>query len=234
MKLHKIVFMAACILVASNYAFAQHEANDSGVQKAGMKFVVDDASGNNSVTFKSTAPLEDIVGTSSQITGYVIFDPKNPMKGGHGEFKVPVASLNTGIPLRDEHVRSEAWLNASEYPHFTFVIHEAKDIKEVKSSPEASTYDAILVGEFSFHGVTQKVEFPGRFTYLRESEKTKQHLPGDLLAGRASFKIALKDFGVTGPPGMGLIGSKVGEIISVDVSFMGSAEPMIAENTPNP
>ena len=66
------------------------------------------------------------------------------------------------------------------------------------------------------------VSIPGRLTYLKETEKTKAKMPGDLLAARAEFKIRLADYGVTGPKGAGLIGSKVGEHIGIEVSIMGS------------
>ena len=84
--------------------------------KDGTMFYLDDPMNRNSITFKSEAPLEDIVGTSNKITGYIAFDPMAPKKGGHGEISVPISSLNTGIPLRDEHLRSADWLNADAYP----------------------------------------------------------------------------------------------------------------------
>ena len=101
-------------------------------------------------------------------------------------------------------------------------ITGVKDVKEVKSSAAASTYDLTVMGNFTLNGKTNKVEFPGRITYLKESEATKAKMPGDLLAARASFSIALKDYGITGPEGMDIIGSKIGENIEIEVSIMGS------------
>lgn len=207
------------ILLLSSPVLAQ--SNPYG-DKEGMLFKVEDPTMRNTVTFTSTAPLEDIVGRSNEITGYLVFDPMNPMKGGHGELTVPVASLNTGIPLRDEHLRSTGWLNAEEYPEIKLAITSVKKVKEVKSTKDAMTYDITIIGDFSLHGKTKQIEFPGRITYLKESEATQKRLPGDLLAARADFDIKLKDYGITGPAGMDLIGSKVGETISVEVSLMGN------------
>ena len=93
------------------------------------------------------------------------------------------------------------------------------------------TYDLTIIGDFSLHGMTRKIEFPGRITYLKESEATQQRLPGNLLAARAAFEVKLKDYGVTGPEGMNIIGSKVGETLSIEVSLMGnSQEPEMAGN----
>ncbi len=191
-------------------------------QEKGKKFNVNDPVGRNAVTFKSMAPLEDIVGTTSDIKGYLFFDPANPQEGGSGRLVVSISSLNTGIPLRDEHLRSEQWMNAGKYPQIKLDINKIDEVREVKITDQASTYDIIAMGDITIKGITKSVEIPGRITYLRESETTRQRLPGDILAVRADFSVDLADFGITGPDEMEIIGSKVGESIDIEVSIMGS------------
>jgi hypothetical protein len=107
-----------------------------------------------------------------------------------------------------------------------------KDVKEVKSSDAFQTYDVLLVGDFMIKGTSKTMEIPGRVTYLKESEETQRKMPGDLLAARATFDLKLADFGVTGPEGMGIIGSKVGETVTIDVSVMGTtAAPGMKEKS---
>ena len=189
----------------------------------GRVFLIDDAVGRNSVTFKSNAPLEDIVGTSNKLTGMLVFDPSHPETGGHGEISVPVASLNTGIPVRDEHLAGADWLNAEKNPNISFKITEIKDLKSVKSTAGAKTFDLTAVGDFSLNGKTKRLSAPVRITYLKESEATKMRQPGDLLAARASFEVALADFGITGPAGMDLIGSKIGKTIEIELSLVAAS-----------
>jgi hypothetical protein len=87
------------------------------------------------------------------------------------------------------------------------------------------------VADFTLRGKTKRLEIPGRLTYLKESAMTKTKLPGDLLAACANIDVNLSDFGVTGPKGMGLSGTKVGETISVEASLVGtSAAGTMAEN----
>lgn len=188
--------------------------------KMGSVFYVADPMNRNTVTFKSQAPLEDIVGTTNEITGYVVFDPNQPNKGGKGTLRVPVASLKTGIPLRDEHLQSPDWLNAAQYKEIVFEITDVKKIKEAKSSAGAKTFDLTLVGNLTVHGKTARVEAPARITYLPESAMTKMKMPGNLLAGRTSFAVKLSDFDVKGM--QGVVGSRVSETIQIDVSFTGS------------
>ncbi len=189
----------------------------------GIVFEVEDPMNRNSVTFKSSAPLEDIVGISNRVTGQLVFDPAHPEKGSHGELSVPVASLDTGIPLRDEHMAGADWLNAQTHPNITFKIVELRDVESVKSTADAKTFDVTAVGDFSLNGVTKRLSVPARITYLKESEATKQRLPGDLLAVRTTFDLALADFGITGPKGMDLIGSKVGERVEVELTVVASS-----------
>ncbi len=149
--------------------------------KFGQVFYFADSMERNQVTFTSSAPLEDIVGTTNQVVGYLAFDPQDPRKGVQGQFKVAVKDLDTGIPLRDEHLASEMWLDAQSYPDITFTIESAKRIHALKNSPEYQTYRMILVGQLSIHGRTQQVAVPARITYLLESEKTQMKGPGNLL-----------------------------------------------------
>lgn len=232
MKTLKSIIAGLTLLLAiSSVSFAQsNPCNPCGGKSmksmgdhVGQVFSVEDPMGRNTVTFKSTAPLEDIVGTSNQITGQLIFDPNNPKAGGHGELVVPVKTLNTGIPLRDEHLAGADWLNAEKNPNIEFRITEVKNVKEVKTTKDAKTFEVTAVGDFSLNGKTKRISVPARITYLKESEATKQRLPGDLLAARTTFEVALADFGITGPKGMNLIGSKVGEKVEVDLSLVASS-----------
>lgn len=235
MKAFKNIMVGLTFVVAlATVASAQNNPNNPCGGKAmksaqsmgdhnGIVFTVDDPMNRNSVTFKSTAPLEDIVGTSNQVSGQLVFDPMKPERGGHGEFSVPIRSLGTGIPLRDEHLTGADWLNAEKNPNITFKISEVKEVKGVKSTADAQTYDVVAVGDFSLNGVTKRLSVPARITYLRESEATSQRQPGDLLAIRTTFEVALADFGITGPKGMNLIGSKVGERVEVEFSVVASS-----------
>jgi polyisoprenoid-binding protein YceI len=232
MKTLRAIPLIAVLALTATTAFGQGKSGGKMAMikvnpefaKAGTVFYVGDPRGRDNVTFKSEAPLEDIVGTSHTISGYLVFDPANPTKGGKGELQVPVASLNTGIPMRDGHLQGEAWLDAEQHPMLTLMINDVKNVKEVKSSDEYQTYDVTIVGDLTIKGKSQTMEIPGRVTYLKESESTKRKMAGDLLAARAQFDIKLADFGVTGPPNAGLIGSKVGESVTIDVSVMGTTK----------
>ena len=146
--------------------------------KHGTVFYIDDAMGRNQVTFTSEAPLEDIVGTTNQIVGYLVFDPDNPRNGVRGFFKVPVKSLDTGTPLRDEHLQSRMWLDAASYPDIIFTVESGTKVYRIKDTRDYQTYTMTLSGTFSIHGQTRHVSVPARITFMRESDKTRMKMPG--------------------------------------------------------
>jgi len=245
-KLRKLTLMSvvAALMVTSMAVAQSNPCNPCGGKKKGMSpcnpcghkktmFHVGDA--RNSVVFKSSAPLEDIVGITSDITGHISFDPKDSKKGVTGELTISLASFNTGIPMRDGHLSGSDWLDAKQFPNITLKILSVKNIREVKSSASFQTYAGDVVAELNFHGRTKKITFPGKLTYLKESEQTKTKMPGDLVAAKAEFSVLLADYDITGPKGMNLIGSKVGESIDIEVSFMGTnAMTAMAENPCDP
>lgn len=206
------------ILTAAALIFGTGSLAGQGLQK----FLVDDPTGRNTITFESEAPLEDIVGTTNKVTGYVDFSPDDPESDGKAKFTVPVASINTGIPLRDEHLRSAGWLNAEAYPNIELVLDTVKSAELIKETEASRTYDLVVSGELSLHGVTRPVEMEARVTYLPESERTRTRLPGNLLAIRTEFDVTLADFGITGPEGMEVIGAKVSETVEIEVSLFAS------------
>ncbi|RME21417.1 MAG: YceI family protein [Candidatus Zixiibacteriota bacterium] len=247
MKMRRLALLnIIAVFMLTSLAAAQY--NPCGGKKKGMNacnpcnpcakktmFKFDDPMGRNSVVFKSEAPLEDIVGTSNEIKGWIKFDPMHPDKGVMGELTVPTGSFNTGIPLRNKHLQSSDWLDAQRHPNITLKIKKVKNLRQVKASSDFKTYTGDVVAELNFHGKKKTITFPGKLTYLKESKKTKMKMPGDLVAAKGSFDVKLADFGVTGPKGMGIVGSKVGETVSIEVSLVGTNASMaMAGNPCNP
>ena len=173
-----------------------------------------DKYGRNPVSFFSTTPLEDITGLSNAVKGKVTFNVDD-VKSLKGSISIPVATLKTGIELRDEHLRSENWLDAESYPEITFMIKKVSDVKvEADNKLRAK-----ITGDFTAHGVTKEVVSNVTMTYLDESEQTKQRAPGDLLGVQATFNIILSDYDVENM----VVGQKVSENIEISVNIVGSS-----------
>lgn len=167
----------------------------------------------NQVKFFSTTPLEDITGISNDVKGKVTLDVAD-VKNMKGSITISVASIKTAIDLRDEHLRSENWLDAANYPEITFAIKKVSDVKVVADNK----IEAKIVGDFSVHGVTKEIVVDVTLTYLDASEQTAQFAPGDLLGVQAKFNINLSDFDVNNM----IVGQKVSENIEITATLRGS------------
>ena len=90
----KKLFFAALISVMTGAAFAQ-------------TFTASIKDGRNNVRFESDAPLENIVGTTNQVGATFMINPSNIANNPKGKVVINLASLKTGIDLRDKHLKSE-------------------------------------------------------------------------------------------------------------------------------
>lgn len=151
------------------------------------------------VTFSSRAPLEKIVGKSNRVVGYLVAGPENnpaDLAGGH--WVLPVESLATGIPLRDEHMIGREWLDAASFPTIEFTLTTVEDIAPVKSGDGFSTWSATLVGEMSMHGQSRPLRVENTtLSFLDESPKTQKIADGDLAFVKCTYEIRMSEFGIT-------------------------------------
>lgn len=176
-------------------------------------FNFEDKAGRNQTTFFSSTMLEDITGLSGGVNGNVTFNIGD-LKTLKGKFMVPVATISTGIEMRDKHMLDEGWLNGEKYPEITFEIKSVNDIKAIADNK----INAKVTGNYTMKGITKEVIANTTLTYLDESDVTKSRAPGDLLGVQAKFDIKLSDFGINNK----VIGQKVADIIEINVNMVGS------------
>jgi polyisoprenoid-binding protein YceI len=91
-------------------------------------------------------------GSFEKLNGTISFDPLN---SGNSKFDVTVdvASINTGIELKNKHAKSDKWFDAEKYP----VIHF------VSSSVAQSDTGFVVRGELELHGIKKDIAIPFAF-----------------------------------------------------------------------
>ncbi|MBL0177311.1 MAG: YceI family protein [Ignavibacteria bacterium] len=209
----RLAFALAALMIVAAAAPALAQKFD--VPAKGMQtFNLKDERGRNQASFSSKAPIEDISGTASGLGGTVSFDPANVPGTIKADITVEVASMKTGIDMRDDHMRGDKWLDAAKFPTITFTLTKLKDAKIQKGTE----LRGIAVGTFTLHGVPQTVQLPVTLTYMPASEKTKARAAGDLLVVRAKGKVSLTKAGVRSE----LLGSKVSDEIEFEFNAVGS------------
>jgi polyisoprenoid-binding protein YceI len=189
-----------------------------GINLFAQTFTADSKDGRNQASFTSDAPFEKIVGLSSGLDATVMINPNDVTQKPMGKVKVSIANIKTGIDLRDEHLRSEMWLNAGKFPYAEFQLTGIKNPSS-KSLNDGQKVKVTLVGKFSVHGVTKDIEVPAELRYFKESEKTKAKAPGNLLVANADFKIKLAEYGVMIPD---MVVGKVSDEVQININFVAS------------
>lgn len=119
-------------------------------------------------------------------------------KKATGTFEFQVASLDTGIDLRNEHMR-EKYLQVKEYPTAKLEIKNL-ELKEEFSAAKPKVGDTPFEGELTLHGVTKPIT--GTFSV------------GDRRDVTAAFKIKLSDYKIDVPKYLGVT---VADEVTVDV-----------------
>jgi polyisoprenoid-binding protein YceI len=170
-----------------------------------------DSSGGSQIQFVSDAPLEKFTGKSTGVSGEIKVDPNAPATGS-ATIKVEIATLKTGIDLRDEHIRNESWLDAKKYPYAEFVVTRISGVEKLKPG---EAVEATVTGKFSLHGVTKELTTKARVR-LTPGEGGK-----DSLRVVTSFTVKLEEHKVSIPS---IVALKVSPEIVVNVDIRATAE----------
>lgn len=149
------------------------------------------------VTFTSKAPLETIVGKTSKIHGFITFDLTDVTTEPKGEFVVDLASLKTGIGLRDQHMR-ENHLETKTFPEAKFVLRSVKSAGGVDLS-DGLAKELTLEGDFSLHGITLPKSISAVVKYIAKPNQSDIKIPGQLVHIQAHFEVLLADYKIKRP-----------------------------------
>ncbi|MDH3797399.1 MAG: YceI family protein [Desulfobacterales bacterium] len=188
-----ILVMVLCALLITNTAVAEAE-----------KWEIDKAHTN--IYFDVRHTYATVRGQFDDFSGTLQFDPDN-MALSSVKFEVKTTSINTGIPNRDNHLRSEEFFAVNQYPFMTF---QSTGVKR----KEGNQYT--LVGNLTIKGKTNEVAV--LFTYFGTRENPLKK--GKMVAGfETRFSIDRLEYQVG--PGkyfeMGVIGRNVDILITLEV-----------------
>ncbi|HEV7920160.1 MAG TPA: YceI family protein [Thermoanaerobaculia bacterium] len=175
------------------------------------------ADGKNHASFESAATLENIKGTATRLSGTIAADPSNPAASSV-DLTIDVASLDTGISMRNEHLR-EHYLAAEKFPTMSF--KSVSVTSPLRAIAPNQPVDVSVTGDMTLHGVTKRVTVPVRVVIIPESDLTKASRgAGDWIHATTTFPIKLTDFGIEVPEKMLM---KVSNDISIKVDVFALA-----------
>jgi polyisoprenoid-binding protein YceI len=139
------------------------------------------------VTFKATSRLMNADGRFHRVSGEIAVDPKD-LATAHVSISVEAASIDTGIGMRDNHLKSEDFFDVKRFPYITFE----------SARVEGSGRRATVFGRLTVHGVARDVTVP-----------VDVDLTGVAMVATGELVINRRDYGLVYQSALNPIGNEV-------------------------
>ena len=163
--------------------------------------------------------VSTVRGDFRKVSGKVNLDDQDVTKSTV-DATIDVASIDTGITKRDDHLRSPDFFDVAKYPTMTFKS------KKIQKGSGDGNYK--ITGDLTLRGVTKEVvlDFEGHLKPVKSPQgKT-------LIGGMATTKINRKDFGLTWNAALETGGVAVGEDVTVTIDIEMTQPNATAATTP--
>jgi len=108
------------------------------------------------VWFDADARLHSFRGETQQLTGGFTIQQRSPLQLANAVVTIGAASLTTGHPERDADMRRD-FLEVDRFPTIEFRVDQ---LLTPHAAVEDGTWDVVLQGKLTVHGVTRDVRVP--------------------------------------------------------------------------
>jgi polyisoprenoid-binding protein YceI len=149
--------------------------------------------------------VSNVKGSFQKHSGTVDINDKDITKS-KVEVTIDTSSVNTGVPKRDEDLRSANFFDVVKYPAMTFVSKKVVKAGEDKLK---------VTGDLTLHGVTREVVL----TVEGPSKESKDPWGNIRKGATATTKINRKDFGLTWNKALETGGVVVGDEVSITLEI---------------
>jgi len=169
------------ILTAVIALFSIAAINDTNDSDRATAWELDKA--HSAVNFQINHFFTPVDGTFNEYDAEVYFDPEN-LESSHIDVTIPVASVNTRNDRRDNHLKTDDFFNAEQWPNIRFVSNEI--VRDGENN-------FIARGELTIRDVTKDYDLP--FELLGVMDHPMQE--GRQVAGIvANAELMRNDYGV--------------------------------------
>jgi polyisoprenoid-binding protein YceI len=145
--------------------------------------------------------IAHVRGQFNRIAGSIYFDPTN-IDNSSVELTIDVSSIFTGVPKRDDHLRSPDFFDMQQYPTISF--------KSIRITSVNGT-QVKVTGDLTIHGITRQITVP-----VEISGPVKDPFGDGLSLGfAASAIINREDYGIKWNQPMADNGIMVGREVSL-------------------
>ena len=147
--------------------------------------------------------INNVRGHFDDFAGSVVVD-NGAIKEANGT--IQVKSINTGVQMRDNHLRSPAFFDATNYPVMTLKT----------KSVEQNGGESVLIADFTMHGVTKELRLP-----VKVSGPVKDPQGKTRMGLEARTTLNRKDYGINYNAALESGVAAVGEEITLEINAEG-------------
>ena len=145
--------------------------------------------------------VSEVDGEFKQYSGKVLLDEKDPSKS-NVELTIQVASIDTGVPDRDKHLRSGDFFDTDKHPTITF--------KSTKITKAGKGFK--IAGNLSIRGVTKAVTLDATLSDAVTNPWGKQ-----VRGAKITGKLNRLDYGVSWNKALDKGGIAVGNEVQIEI-----------------
>lgn len=122
--------------------------------------------------------INTVKGKFNEFTGKLVMDDKTLKEA---TATIQVASIDTGVKQRDDHLRTPDFFDAKTYPTITFMT------KRVEPTPDG----VVMIADFTMRGVTKELRLP-----VTLSKPIKDPWGNTRIGLETKTKLNRKDYGI--------------------------------------
>ncbi|HET7619780.1 MAG TPA: YceI family protein [Vicinamibacterales bacterium] len=159
---------------------------------------------HSEASFQVRHLLAKVRGRFADFDGVIALDEADPARSSVS-VTIQAASIDTGEPARDKHLRSADFFDVDKFPTLTF-----RSTQVVRKSPES--FD--VTGDLTIHGVTKRITLP--VTFLGTA---KDPWGTERASFEAEYTLNRKDFGLNWNAALETGGFLVGDEVRVSLSI---------------
>jgi polyisoprenoid-binding protein YceI len=174
----KLIALSVAVVLSISFVF-------------GQKFMTK----NGTIHFFSDGQMEKIEAYNHQVNSAL------DASTGNFVFKILIKSFEFEKALMQEHL-NENYMQSDQFPNSTF-NGKVTNIKEINFAKDG-TYNAIVEGDLTMHGVTNKIKTNGTF-----------EVKGGKVTGKSTFSVLVKDYNITIPKA---VVKNIAENIKIEVN----------------
>lgn len=159
---------------------------------------------HSEVSFQVRHLVTQVRGKFNDYQGTIALDPAK-LENSQVEFRIKAASIDTALPDRDKHLRSEDFFFVEKYPEITFKSQQIK-------ATGKDTYD--VTGPLTLRGVTKTVTLP--VTFLG---KVRDPWGNDKAGFALETTINRKDYGIVWNAALDNGGVVLGDDVKIAINL---------------